>query len=273
MATEKVLQLAKQAIKNHRPYSPQEREELNELRIQLGLKPLSSAAEISKLVETASKSLAPSKPEMLALLEQWLALAKQDKMDKTELEYVKGLEMALSAVQESPTLEAATLMMRQIEAQAASDRDFVDAVSEPSRNSAGMTGEQTAESNRPKLSPEQLSQLQAKKDDLLKRHAAEKQAKPKIELKLNLKGHSSLISRPLRLDSQLTDAQREILRSLLKTTRRVPPQYRLEEIQMGPATHYELYRQEGDKEGMALYKPLLDLVNKAKSVEELEALA
>ena len=67
--------------------------------------------------------------------------------------------------------------------------------------------------------------------------------------------------------------QQKILQNLLKTTKKVPPQHRLEAIQMGPVTNYGLYQQEGDKEGAAVMKPVLDLVMQATSVEELERIS
>ncbi len=64
--------------------------------------------------------------------------------------------------------------------------------------------------------------------------------------------------------------QLKILQNLLRTTEKVPPQHRLEEIQMGPTTSYGLYLQEGNKEEAAIIKPVLDVVMRATSVKELE---
>ena len=66
--------------------------------------------------------------------------------------------------------------------------------------------------------------------------------------------------------------QRLTLQSHLMSTRKTPPQHRLEEIQQGLKVHLGLYEQEGDKAGAAIYRPLVALANKAKSVAELEAL-
>ena len=70
----------------------------------------------------------------------------------------------------------------------------------------------------------------------------------------------------------MDDEQRAILKSHLKTTEKVPPQHRLEAVEMGLATHLGLYQQEGNSEGASLYRPLVELVRKAKNVAELEAL-
>ena len=65
---------------------------------------------------------------------------------------------------------------------------------------------------------------------------------------------------------------REILRHHLATTEAVPAEYRLEAVEMGLATHLGLYQQEGNSEGASLYRPLVELVRKAKNVADLEAL-
>jgi hypothetical protein len=59
----------------------------------------------------------------------------------------------------------------------------------------------------------------------------------------------------------------------LRTTKNLPPAERLEALEMAVKTNYGLYQQEKDREGMAIYAPLLPLVQQAKGVEELEALA
>lgn len=74
--------------------------------------------EISNLVETVSRKLAPTKPEMNAVLTQWLALAKQDKLDKTEPEYVKGLETAISVLKKAASVPAAIAELKKMEASA-----------------------------------------------------------------------------------------------------------------------------------------------------------
>ncbi len=67
------------------------------------------------------------------------------------------------------------------------------------------------------------------------------------------------------------DNQRQLtLRSLLRSTTKTPPQHRLEEIKQAIKVQHGLYQQERDAEGMALYRPLLQAVQKVKSVEELE---
>ena len=63
----------------------------------------------------------------------------------------------------------------------------------------------------------------------------------------------------------------EVLRHHWTTTEGVPAQHRLEAIEMGLATHLGLYQQEGNSEGAALYQPLVELVRRAKSLEDLQA--
>ena len=66
--------------------------------------------------------------------------------------------------------------------------------------------------------------------------------------------------------------QRLTLQSLLQKSKKIPPQHRLEVVQQGLIVNLGLYEQEGDKAGAAIYRPLVALANKAKSVAELEAL-
>ena len=73
---------------------------------------------------------------------------------------------------------------------------------------------------------------------------------------------------PVILDAH----QRMTLQHYLKSAMKDPPEHRLEALQMAFKVHHGLYQQEGDAEGAAIYKPLLDAAMKAKSVEELEAL-
>ena len=58
----------------------------------------------------------------------------------------------------------------------------------------------------------------------------------------------------------MDDQQRQTLESLLRTTEKVPPQHRLEALEVAARTNWELYRQESDEEGMAIYAPLLKLI-------------
>ena len=68
----------------------------------------------------------------------------------------------------------------------------------------------------------------------------------------------------------LDDQQRKTLASHLRSTKDTPPQHRLEEVQQGLKVNLGLYEQEKDSEGAAIYRPLVALANKAKSVAELE---
>ena len=67
----------------------------------------------------------------------------------------------------------------------------------------------------------------------------------------------------------MDDQQRRTLESLLTNTETVPPQYRLETLEVAARTNWELYRQEGDEEGMAIYAPLLRLIQQSDSVEKI----
>ncbi len=64
--------------------------------------------------------------------------------------------------------------------------------------------------------------------------------------------------------------QQKTLRSLLKITANPRPQDHLEELRGAITAHHGLYLQEGDREGAALMKPILDAVMRATSVKELE---
>ena len=67
--------------------------------------------------------------------------------------------------------------------------------------------------------------------------------------------------------------QFETLQSLLKMTgSKGPPAERLEELEQAARTRMGLYHQEGDEEGVEIYKPLLKLIQTARSVKELEQL-
>lgn len=69
----------------------------------------------------------------------------------------------------------------------------------------------------------------------------------------------------------MNEVQREILQSLLKMTKKTPPEHRMEEIEMGLKAHRNLYHQEGDREGEAIYQEALDILATVKTPEELEA--
>lgn len=70
----------------------------------------------------------------------------------------------------------------------------------------------------------------------------------------------------------MDNPQRETLRSLLKTTEKIPPQHRLEAIEVSVNTQLGLYRQEKDRSGAKIYEGLKPLVSQAKSVKDLEKL-
>ena len=70
----------------------------------------------------------------------------------------------------------------------------------------------------------------------------------------------------------MDDQQLKTLQSLLRTTEKVPPQHRMEALQVATRTQFGLYQQEGDQEGMAIYEPLVLLTQQAESPEQLEAL-
>ena len=67
---------------------------------------------ISLLLETASKTLAPSKSEMQVLLEQWKALALQDEMNS---EYPDALERAITILSNSSSVSEMLAKLKQIE--------------------------------------------------------------------------------------------------------------------------------------------------------------
>ena len=68
----------------------------------------------------------------------------------------------------------------------------------------------------------------------------------------------------------MDNQQRRTLESHLMSTKGIAPQHRLEALQQGLKVHLGLYEQEKDSEGAAIYRPLVALANKAKSVAELE---
>jgi hypothetical protein len=70
----------------------------------------------------------------------------------------------------------------------------------------------------------------------------------------------------------MDEVQLKALQNLLATTRNVPPQHRMEALQVASRTQYGLYQQEGDQHGMAIYEPLVLLTQQAESPEQLEAL-
>ena len=67
----------------------------------------------------------------------------------------------------------------------------------------------------------------------------------------------------------MDNQQLKTLQNLLRTTEASPPQHRMEEMEMAAATNWGLYQQEGDKEGMAIYAPLLQLIRSSESVDQL----
>ncbi len=72
----------------------------------------------------------------------------------------------------------------------------------------------------------------------------------------------------------MDDQQRKTLQSLLRmSARRHPRDQPLEELELSAKTHLGLYRQEGDAEGAAIYALLLEIIQRAKSWEEVERLA
>jgi hypothetical protein len=70
----------------------------------------------------------------------------------------------------------------------------------------------------------------------------------------------------------MDDQQRATLQSLLRSTEKVPPQHRLEAIEVSVNTHLGLYRQERDQSGARIYEGLKSLVEHATSVADLEKL-
>ena len=92
-------------------------------------------------------------------------------------------------------------------------------------------------------------------------------------------GEKVVANRKFKLSNQklfseaFNSQQIETLQSLLKTTAKVPPQHRLEALEMGLVTHLKLYQQEGSEAGMAIYRPLVELVRKAKTLQEVEEAA
>ena len=70
----------------------------------------------------------------------------------------------------------------------------------------------------------------------------------------------------------MTNLQLETLRSHLKQVVRVPAEHQMEALTQALKTNAGLYRQEGDKEGMNIYQPLVDLVEEAGSIKKVEKL-
>jgi len=71
----------------------------------------------------------------------------------------------------------------------------------------------------------------------------------------------------------MTSHQLKTLQSLLRITKKSPPQHRLEEIQVALETRLQLYIQEQDKAGSKVYQELKQTIQKAKTVEGIEKLA
>ena len=71
------------------------------------------------------------------------------------------------------------------------------------------------------------------------------------------------------IGDNMESQQLKTLQSLLKSTEKVPPQHRLEALEVAARTNWELYRQESDEEGMAIYAPLLKLIQQSDSVEKI----
>ena len=69
--------------------------------------------EILPLVETASKTLAPTKPEMMALLGQWKALAMQEK--NPDPTYPDGLNRAINVLEKSASVPELLAKLRRLE--------------------------------------------------------------------------------------------------------------------------------------------------------------
>jgi hypothetical protein len=70
----------------------------------------------------------------------------------------------------------------------------------------------------------------------------------------------------------MTDLQLETLQSHLKRAVRDPAEYQMEVLTQALKVHAGLYKQEGDKEGMNIYLPLLKLVEEAGSIKKVEEL-
>ena len=70
----------------------------------------------------------------------------------------------------------------------------------------------------------------------------------------------------------MTDLQLGTLQSHLKRAVLVPAEYQMEVLTQALITNAGLYKQEGDKEGMNIYQPLLKLVEEAGSIKKVEEL-
>ena len=69
--------------------------------------------EISNLVETASKTLATNKSEMMGLLKQWQALALQEKSPDSE--YPEALNQAIKVLEKSASVPELVAKLRRLE--------------------------------------------------------------------------------------------------------------------------------------------------------------
>lgn len=69
----------------------------------------------------------------------------------------------------------------------------------------------------------------------------------------------------------MTETQRETLQNLLQTTQNLPPEERMEALLVSTSTHLGLYQQESDREGVAIYASLVDLIRESNSLTELLA--
>jgi hypothetical protein len=70
--------------------------------------------------------------------------------------------------------------------------------------------------------------------------------------------------------------QRKTLQSHLKIMEETPaqaqPHEQMDMVRQAVNTHLVLYEQEKDKEGAAIYAPLVDALNNAKTLQEVKAL-
>ena len=71
----------------------------------------------------------------------------------------------------------------------------------------------------------------------------------------------------------MIEAQQKTLQSLLNSTKKLPPQERLEAMLVSAKTNLGLYQQENDQQGAAIYSPLVELIQESQSVPELLAKA
>jgi hypothetical protein len=70
----------------------------------------------------------------------------------------------------------------------------------------------------------------------------------------------------------LTDQQRETLARALKSSRKVLKKYQMDDLRGNLHINLQLYQEEKDKEGIGIYQPLVNLVDKVESLEEVEEL-